>query len=47
MRFAHNQEVKSDPQLDIIAQGTQCTRMTSRMMTSANFSFLISGCQGM
>ena len=36
MGFAHNQEVKSNPRSDIVAEGTQCYRMNSRVMTSAN-----------
>ncbi len=36
MRFAHNRKVKSNPRLDIIAEGIPRNRMTSRVMTSAN-----------
>ncbi len=42
IRFAHNQEVKSDPQSDIILEGNSCNRMASRVMTSANLSSVMS-----
>ncbi len=47
MRFAPNREVKSDPRLDIIAEGTTFNRMTSHLMTSANSPDVISERQGM
>ncbi len=47
MRFAHNREVKKDPRLDVIAEGIQCNRMTSRLMTSANSPGVMSERQGM
>ncbi len=47
MRFAHNWEVKSDPRSDIIAEGTPCNRMTSRVMTSANSPAVMSEGQEM
>ena len=42
MRFAQNQEVKSDPQSDIIPESNSCNRMTSRVMTSANLPSVMS-----
>ncbi len=47
MRFAYNQEVKSDPRSDIIAEGTPYNRMTSRVMTFVNSPSIISEWQGM
>ncbi len=46
MRFAYNREVKSNPQSNIIAEGTLCNRMTSRVMTYANFQPVMSERQG-
>ena len=46
MRFAYNQEVKSNPRSDIIAEGTPCNCMTSRVMTSANSPAVMSERQG-
>ncbi len=47
MRFAHNRHVKSDPQSDIIAEGTQFNCMTSCVMTFANSSAVMFERQGM
>ena len=46
MSSAHNQEVKSDPQSDIIAEGTKCNHITSCVMTFANSYALISERKG-
>ena len=47
MRFVYNSEIKSDPRSDIIAEDTPCNRMTSRVMTSANFLAIMFEQQGM
>ncbi len=47
MTFTHNRNVKSDPRSDIIAEGTQCNRMSSCAMTSATSLSVICERQGM
>ena len=46
MKFAHNRELKSNPQSDIFTEGIPCNRITSHVMTSANSPTVISERQG-